>query len=307
MSNRAYFEQLEQNINGLIANEKYREAYNLCKEILNKFPDEKRFLTIKAKIEEAAADKNNRIIEAKLEAMDPLWDQKKYVDILRGLKDLINLAPNNEKLKKLFAKAQNYYAEQMEELKIEFKEKQNTRLTELLNTNPDQLVNELFELEMENPGNTTVREIAMEFRDRLIAKRIAEKDELIHSDKYEAIENFIGQLKKVDPKNPRIATVENIVEQQKLGTLIAQKKEFAYSGFRHLDTLMKLKKYDKAIKVANELLAVEKSNSKITNILKSAERKYFKQTKMICIENIIAESNKLKEEYQKDKSAYIRI
>ena len=103
MSNQAYFEQLEQNINGLIANEKYREAYNLCKEILSKFPDEKKFLKIKIKIEEAAADKNNRIIEAKLEAMDPLWDQKKYVDILRGLKDLINLAPNNDKLKKLFS------------------------------------------------------------------------------------------------------------------------------------------------------------------------------------------------------------
>lgn len=307
MSNQAYFEQLEQNINGLIANEKYREAYNLCKEILNKFPDEKKFLKIKEKIEEAAEEKNNRIIESKLESMDPLWDQKKYAEILRGIKDLLNLAPNNEKLKKLYSKAQGYYAEQIEELKKDFKEKQSARLNELLNTNPDQLVNELFELEMENPGNQSVREITIEFRDKIIAKRISEKEELIHSDKYDAIENFIAQLKKIDTKNPRIGEVENIMKQQKMGTIVGQKKEFMYSGLRHLDTLMKLKKYDKAIKVANELLSIEKNSLQIKRILNTAERKYFYQTKNICIENILSESKAIKEDYQRDKSAYIRI
>ena len=56
MPNFAYFDQIEQKINFLLTEKKYREAFNLCKETLVQYPEETRFQKIKNKIEEAVSE-----------------------------------------------------------------------------------------------------------------------------------------------------------------------------------------------------------------------------------------------------------
>ena len=93
-----YLAQEEQKINGLIGSKRYSEAYNACKQLLLRFPEEKDLLKIKKRIENEVAEENEKIIEEKLNSLKPLWKSNSYADILKTLKELLALSPNNSKI-----------------------------------------------------------------------------------------------------------------------------------------------------------------------------------------------------------------
>lgn len=307
MSNSAYFEQIEQRINTLLSEKKYKESFSLCKDYILKYPEENRFSKLKEKIEKAVEIENENIIERKIKEIEPLWKQENYNKILQTLKDLLRVSPNNNKLKRLFENAQIAYKKQFEKLEAQFEEQQKERLNTLLKENPEQLVEDLYILEKENQNNTSVKTLVTEFRNKLITKKIKEKEELLNSEKYEAIENFIDTLLKIDKYNPQIQKLEETINERKIETNETQSKEYVYSGEKHLDTLMKLKKYDKAIKVANEILQVQKDNSYAQNILKNAQKKYETQLEYLAADNIIKNLPELKAEYRQDKNQFIKL
>ena len=307
MPNFAYFDQFEQKINVLLTEKKYRDAFNLCKEILLKYPEEKRFIKIKEKIEEAVSEENERIIKEKLEGLNPLWKEEKYSQILRTLKELLQVDPNSLKMKKLYQEAEILYRKQFEKFQEDFNKKQNRRLTDLLDNNPLILMEELYILERENPNNESVKKLVADFRDKLIAKKIREKEELLNSTKYDVIENFIQELIKIDKGNGRIQELEKQIKKRKFSTETDQTKEFVYSGEKHLDTLMKLKKYDKAIKVANEILTIDKNNVPVKRILEKANGKYLNQLRNLAAASILDHFQELKTKYSQDKSNFIKL
>lgn len=307
MPNFAFFDQLEQKINILMTDKKYREAFNLCKDCILKYPEESRFLKLKDKIEKAVIEQNEKVIKDKLDALKPLWKEEKYAEILKNLKELLKIDPNNSKLKDLYQEAEIAYRKQFEKSQEEFNKRQSDRLTELLNIYPDKLIEELFILEKENPSNQNVKILVADFRDKLIAKKIKDKEELLNSEKYDDIENFIQGLLKIDKSNKQIQKISQKVKAGKFQTSTTQAKEFVYGGDKYLDTLMKLKKYDKVIKVAGEVLQVDKNDQYAKNILEIAKRKYFKQLKNLAADSIIKNLPDLKTEYLKDKSGFIKL
>ena len=307
MANFAYFEQLEQKINFLLTDRKFKEAFALCKEYILQYPEESRFIKIKNKIEKAVEEENEKITKDKLEAIKPLWKEEKYIDILKILKDLINASPNNAKLKSLYLDAENLYKKQFEKLNAKFNEEQRKRLNNVLQNNPGQINEELYILEKENPGSLNVKNLVLEYQDKLIEKKIEDKKELINSDKYDIIENFLEELKKIDKSNKRIQDIEKELKSRKLEGEIGQTKEFVYGGEKHLDTLLKLKKYDKAIKTAEEILKVDPNNINVRKVLKYSEKKFQNQLKYLAAESIEKNFQNLKEEYEQDKKKFIKI
>jgi len=307
MANFAYYDQLEQKINTLLADKKFKEAFSLCKECIVQFPNESRFTKIKLKIEKIVAEENAKIIEDKLEEIKPLWKQEKYVDILKILRNLINASPDNSKLKKLYSEAEEAYRKQFEKLNEEFTKQQHERLDQVLKNNPGQLLEDLYIIEKENPGNQSIKKLVTEYQDKLIAKKIEDKSELINSNKFDVIENFLDELRKIDKFNKRISHLEESIKSRKLEGEITQAKEFIYGGEKYLDTLMKLKKYDKAIKAAEEILKIDPKDEEARKILDTAQIKYRNQLKYLAAESIAKNLPTLKEEYLKDKTKFIKI
>lgn len=302
-----YLEQLEQKINRLIAEGDLEKAYVLCKDFLEKFPDLTTLVKLKAKIEDKIVIRNKKIIENKIDELNPLWKEEKYVEIIQALKEIAKLAPENKKIIKLLQKAQKAYQEKIENLKTEFNKAQRKRLDELLNTNEEELMDALFTLEKNNPGNQEVLALTNNYRDSLIANKIKTKKNLIYSDKYTDLENFLTQLKRIDNKNPRIPEIETFIKQRHHRTQIDEKQEFVYTGKQQLETLMKIKKYDKAIHVAEEILEADKEDKEVKKILKEAKRKFFKETKKLTTNEILKTQASQKEEYLKNKSQFIKI
>lgn len=307
MANFAYYEQLEQKISALLSDKKFKEAFSLCKDSILKYPSEARFVKLKSKIEKAVEEENEEIIKNKLEAMKPLWKEEKYLEILKQLKDLLLASPNNSKLKSLYLDAEKYYKKQFEKLNEKFNKEQHKRLDEVLEKNPGQLTEELYILEKENPGNQNVKNLVLEYEDKFIEKKIKDKKDLLNSNKFDAIENFIDELRKIDKYNKRIPELEKRINANKFEGEITETKEFVYSGEKHLDTLMKLKKFDKAIKAAEEILRVDPKNIAAQEVLNSAQEKYKIQLRDLAVDSIEKDFQNLKAEYQKDKTKFIKI
>lgn len=307
MPNFAFFDQLEQKINILMTDKKYRDAFILCKDCILKYPEENKFSKLKNQIERAVMEQNEKVIKDKLDTLKPLWKEEKYAEILKNLKELLRIDANSSKLKNLYQEAEIAYRKQFERLKTEFNKRQNKRLAELLNNHPDQLIEELFILEKENPNNQNVSILVADFRNKLIAKKIKDKEQLLNSEKYEDIDHFIQELLKIDKLNKQIQEVSQRVKARKFESAITQTKEFVYSGGKYLDTLMKLEKYDKVIKVASEVLQVDKNDRYARKILNTAIRKYSNQLKNLAADSIIKNFQNLKAEYLQDKGKFIRL
>ena len=71
----AFFRQAEQNIIQLIHEKKYKEAYSLVKQFLERFPREKTFIKLKEQIEEAVEEENESLVNEKLKSLKPLYKE----------------------------------------------------------------------------------------------------------------------------------------------------------------------------------------------------------------------------------------
>lgn len=307
MQTSAYFAQAEKNIHALINEKKYKEAYLKCKKYLQKFPDEGGFEKLMVKIEKLIIKENEKVIDRKIDETNKLWKKEEYRHILEILEPLLKLNRDNDKLKKKIVEAQEAYKEQVQKEAKEFENDQRKKFNKLFKKDEAELEEELFALERNNPGNDLAKRIAFEYRDKIIEKKINEKSDLIFSDKYDSITNLIIQLKRIDKKNPRILEIETAIKKRKAGTQMSEKGEYVYRGEKHLDTLMRLGKYDKASQVAREILEVDRGNKKVRSILINAEKKLFKQTQAAAVIAIKANYKKLKEAYKKDKTKFVKI
>lgn len=307
MFQKAYFGQIEKNINSLIADQKYKAAHKLCRDYLTKFPEEKKLLKLKKKIEKIVESENKNVIKEKLKNIKPLWNKKAYAEIIRALTPLLEVAPNNTKLKRLAIRAQDLYRKKVQKLQNNFEQEQTQRLEEVFKNQPGQLLEELSELEQDNPGNQIAKDIIKRYKTKLIRKKIKGKEDLIYSDKYQAIYNLINQLKRIDKNNNVIDELEDLTRRRQHGSQIDEKNEFLYKGQSHLITLMQLKKYDKVIKVATELLETDKKNTEVRKILEKAEKKYAKINREKTIDLIQNNKEDLKREYSTDPKDFVKI
>lgn len=305
--NSAFINQTRRNIELLISQKKFREAHNLCNDILSRYPEERDFEKMREFIEKKSEKANEELIEEKIKELDPLWDQEKYPEILSAIKYLFKYAPNNDKLKKLYIKAQGLYTKQVGELKKQFQKEKTEKLNRLFEEDPDHLMNELYILERTNPGNQDILKLSKSFREKLVHKKLANKDELLNSGKYDVIDNFILELKKIDESNVEIMKLEKIVKQKKLNNQKEQKKEFIYKGENYLSTLIGLKKFAEAIRVAQEVLSIDADDPEAKKLLAKAQEGYYKQTTDQSIDMIDRDLPKLKAQYENDKSKFIKL
>lgn len=307
MSDNAFFEQIEQNIVSLINEKKLRLAYDRCLATLKNFPAEKRFIKLKTKIETLAEEQNQKYINDQIKNAEKLIDEEKYVDAVKILKPLLKLTKNTGKIEKLIIRSQEKYKAKTEKQIEEFKKQERKRLNELLEKDPDHLLDELFYLENENQGNKTVLALTAQYRGKLIGKKIKEKSALLNSTKYDDINHFIIQLKAIDKNDPQIAALEQTIKLRQHNIQIDQQREHIYESQKQLITLMQLKKFDKAIKVAEEILAMEPGNKEVQKILAKANSEFFKQTKSQSIDTILQNQNALEEDYKKSREEYIKL
>ncbi|MBD3330124.1 hypothetical protein GF354_01180 [Candidatus Peregrinibacteria bacterium] len=307
MSISTYLQSIQEKIYALLADKKYRKAYNLYIKVADKFPPGREINELGEKVNKAIAKANREIVNKKLEKLKPLWKEEKYKKILLELRKLLTKIPNDYKLIKNYQKAQRLYKEQVEEFQAKYEKEADKKLKKLLKTSEEELLSELFKMEKKHPGSELVRKITKKYRTELIRKKINSKSELLNSEKYDIIEAFIKNLEKIDKENALVKDLKNRIKLRHYGTLVSEKSESVYKAVEEFNTLYKLKKYDKAVKLGEEILEVDEDNKELSKKLKKAKKKLFRQNRNLAVKMIISKMPNLKADYKSNKKDYIKL
>ncbi len=302
-----FFEQLKQNILALVSSGKAKDAYSRAKQLLAQYPDDEDVRRIYREVAEVIGDENERLVEKALPALEASFDTGDYAKVLSEAGRLLKFAPKHGDLKDLFFKAQRAYAEKLEHSVDLMEARHRQRFEELLANSPESLNEELFSLDMANPNNDVLHKLTSEFRDRLIEKLIKEKEELIYSDKFEAFEHFLSELRRIDPKSKRVMDLERLMKAGQGEMMQEDRLEFLYRGQQHLKTLLRLKKFDKAMKVAEEILVADPKASYAKRGLSEAKRKLYGESRAAAVDLVIAEREALKKSFQAEPQSFLRV
>jgi len=304
----AFFRQIRRNIESLIIEGQLAEAYSKCKEILEEYPDQKGILDLKRSIEQKLISENKEIVEAGIKEAEEFAKKDEKEKALRKLKELLEISPNNEKLKRIYLKIQKKYKENLEKIQENFLENKKKILKECFSKGDmTELIQLTQTLAREYGENKDMQALVKMYREKIVESELKEKGELLNSTKFDDIESFLKDLKKIDETSKAIQNVENYVKRRKMGSQVENIEEFIFSSEEALVTLMKLKKYEEAIVVANEILKTSPENNEAKKILKKAKRKSFFMNQKEVVRKITQKLPALKFEYEKNKSNFIRI
>lgn len=305
MSQNPFHSQIEQNIQKLLVEKKFKQAYQMCSELISKFPEEASYVQLLQRIEKEVEKENRGKIKQKLKELDPLWKEEKYGEIIRELQKILAIYPNHIETANLYEKAQKLYAQYVRKQQDSFEKEQRIRLGEMLKSNPDMLIMELLELERNNAGNSQVQALIHEYRTAVIKKKIEEKRDLINSGKQPDLNNFINQLNKIEDGNIETKKVLDQIEKSLAQKQFESEKEYLYENKQHINNLLKLKKYDKALQAIRELLDKYPKDTELRSMLNSTKKKSFRQTKLLAVKAIEEKQKSFREEYKNNKADFI--
>lgn len=304
----AFALQLKKNIELLVADGRFNEAYSECTKILDKYPGNKIFIEFKKSLAHKLLEQNKEKVEAGISEAKKMFKEGQTLSALRKIQLLFPMAPNDFTLRKLFNEFQEKYKSEQEKVEQNLIEKRTKKFKELLET--DQiplLLQEINTLESEYKGDKKIQTFIKEIKEEIIKKEIRNKKDLLNSVKFEEIYSFLNSLKNIDKTSPTILSVEKNIKRKQVGETIENIEDFVYTGEKDLDTLMKLGKYDQAVSVAAELLEVHPENTNIRKILKKAKRKSFSANRDEAVANIVKTLPALKEEYKNNKDNFVRF
>lgn len=304
----AFFRQIRRNIESLIVEGNLTEAYIRCKEILEKHPNQKGIIDLKKEVEEKMVAENREIIKTGIKEVKSLSNKNNKEQALKKLKELLDLSPNNENLKRLYLKIQKRYKNELDKARKVFLNHKTEELQKLMDIDDmTKLLQVLQTLSREYQENKEIQALAKSYREKIVEKEIRKKEELLSSTKFDDIDGFLNDLKKIDESSSAIKNVEAYIRKRKMGNQVENVEEFIFSSEDNLITLMKLKKYEEAVIVANEILKTSPENNNVKRILKKAKRKAFFLNQKEAVRRILQRLPALKAEYKKNKANFIRI
>lgn len=305
--NDPYIKQLAIKADSFLAERNYKKAYEIYQLLAEKFPMSREVFKIKEKIDKEVKRENEIKIKLKLKELKPYWKEKKYEQIIRQLKPYLVIAKDDKELINEYLKAQTKYKEQIETNQKNFKKEQIKKLSILVKTDEKAFFMELYQLEKNNPGNRFIKNLVSDFRNQYIHDKLNNNKELFESDKFDVIEKVINNLKTVNKRNARLLELEQEVKNRKFISQTTSKDESIYEGMTNLRTLIKLRKYSKALKAAKEIIRADNKNKEALKILKIAEKGFNKQIREQTINLIISKIPEIKEDYRNNRKNYIKI
>jgi len=300
--------QLKRNIETLVADGKFSEAFEECTKILDKSPNNQLFINLKKSIEAKMQELNKEKVSVGAKEAKKLFKAKDIVGALKKIRELLILAPNDSTLIRLHGKFQEKYKKEMDKNEKEFISVKEEDFKKLLDAESYSiLLQEIDQLESSYMGNKDVMSLATRAREALIQKELSNKKELLLSAKFDEIFDFINDLKNIKKDSKTLLDLEAVMKKRQAGSAMRTIGDFVYSGVNDLDTLMKLKKYNEAVQVSEELLEINPGDEKIRSIYKDAKRKSFTSSRNEAVAVIEKSLPALKEEYKVNKDNFVRL
>ncbi|HMR01200.1 MAG TPA: hypothetical protein PKA32_02310 [Candidatus Gracilibacteria bacterium] len=297
-----------QRIKNLIEHEKWQEAHRACLEILRYDPENLQVIRLKNKIEKAVQKVNKRAINEDIQKLKPLWKEKNFQKLLDHLKELRPYRKQHKALDHFISKVDKAYAKAYAENQKEYFEAEMKNIQKLLEQKEYQkAILAAQKLRITKYHEKDVKRLILKIKNEWIAHEIADNKKLLESDKYEDALLKAQQIKKIDPESEKIKHLIKTTKDKYQRHKVVEQRDFIYKGLEKTRTLMQLKKFDKALQAASEILDVDPENKKAQYMFQVAKRKALKNDNRALRRQMKKSKKELKEEYKKDKSKFIKI
>lgn len=297
-----------QRIKNLIQSEKWREAHRACLEILRYDPENLQIIRLKNKIEKAVQRVNKRAIKEDIQKLQPLWKEKNFDKLLAHLKELRPYRSQHKTLDKFITKVDKAYAKAYAEDQKEYFDAEMEGIQKLLSEKKYQeAILAAQKLRITRYHEKDVKKLILKIKNEWIAHEIGSNKKLLESDKYEDALLKAQQIKKIDPESEKIKNLIKSTKSKYQRHKVVEQRDFIYKGLEKTRTLMQLKKFDKALQAASEILEVDPENKKAQYMFGVAKRKALKSDNKALRKQMKKAKKQMKEEYKKDKSKFIKI
>ncbi len=302
------FEEAIRQIQELIENEKLSEAHRACLELLRFDQDNIQVIRLKNKIEDLMGRNNRRVIKEELEKMAPLWNEKKYTEILEKLKTLALYIADYPELKKVILKAENAYKIQQNEQKLIQYEQDFQRVKSLLEEKkfPDAM-REAEKLRLMNLYDGKIRKLIQDLRQKWIQDEMAKNQFLLNGEKFEDILLYLRHLQSIDPDSKVLERVIDKTKRRYQQYKNEEKREYIYAGLEKTRTLLQMGKYEKSTLAAEEILQIDPGNSEAEKLFQRSRRKTIDLIENEVIMQMKSAQKKLETEQSKNSSNVKKI
>jgi hypothetical protein len=294
-------------IKKLLAEKKFKEAIALFDSINKINPFDKRTIKAKRLVYESIEKENQDKIEKAIKKAEDLIKEKDYKSAIIVLKSFIKIAPNHKKLSKTIKQAQSLYKNQLKIAQEIFEEREAKALTKSFNLNTKDFLKELIEFKRKHNDNPLALNFLEKAKIFYIHNKIEKNTELLKSKKYDLIENFINDLRTISENNPEILKLEKKIRLEKFETQSINLKESIYEAEQNIETLLKLKKFQKAYKASKELLNQDNKNKKGLEFLKISKEKIIIINKIKTRKLIIENLENLQNQYKENPLSFKKI
>jgi len=299
-----YLQQVSHNINSLVSVGKVKEAYAAYKALIEKHPNVD-LKSVKSLLDKKVVEHNNKIIDSKLLDMQVLFDSKDYAKAIVEMKSLLALSYDHKKLNSLYKKAQKLYEKKVNEDSKKMEVYRYEYFMKLLDESHDKFLSELFRLDKSINANKKTHEFTALFRKKLIDKLIDSKKDLIRSENVEALNSFLEKLKSIDSNSDKVKDLELKISRIKVSDTSQKQIEFLFNARSELDVLMRMKKFDKAMKLAEEIIALDPKSSRAKRAFNKAKKSLYYQTRNLTVDLIVSEKSDLKSEFKSNPKAFV--
>lgn len=301
----ATLKDFEEQVQTLIKEEKWADAYKVCNKILSYDNENIKFIKLRKQIEKEVENINRKAIKEELLKIENLIKEEKYADYLKAIAPLQSFVNIYPEIGKKIVKAKKLLDAQyerkrnavFEEVSKEIKNKAD--FNEVLPK-----LNTLYKLGIKQ---SEVKKLEKKAISDYINKQLKENQGLIRSQRFEDIIIFLLKLKKLDPNNSTVQSLISNTKKNYQSYKIESKKDYIFKTIEEIKTLYIRKKYDLCIVLCERLLDLDE-NSEIAKTYKTkATIKANKASDRKILEDIFRDYKQFKTtKYYKQKN-FIRI
>lgn len=297
-----------QEIEDLIAQNKLKEAYDICNKVLLNFPESYRLIRLQKKIEKIVFKQNLVQVKEDLKKLKPLWKEKKYDELVKQLTKLQKFVPGYPGVEKELQKAQ----------KLQFKNKQHIQkdaLAQYMATAEDHIkkhnysaaITTLKRVVLKLPDYELALKMLSQAKESYIADEIKNNDYILKGNDFDKIAAFIKNLKNINPESKQIDDlIKNLSKKEEMAKKFA-KMDYQYKSFEDIQILYQKRKYESTIKALKEYLKFDKGNLKVLTLLNKARKKFDKQLSKEVFDKMKNLQKKFKKQKHEMPKEFIRL
>lgn len=299
--------ELQNQIELLIQTEQWQKAYQLCNEILNADPENRKIIKLQKQILDVINQRNRAIIKKEIQELEKLKKSGDYQNYFEQISRYQTYIKDLPELADKILEARTLYLNLLQNLQTEQIENKKKEILQLFETNRLEAIKKAQYLVNSKVANSEIQHFYQQLRQDYVNAELKDKKKYFEGDRFEDILLTLFQLNQFDPKNSKVINLTKKIQKRYQHHKIEQRQDFIYKLLEELNTLMQTKQYLEALKIADKILEIDQTNRVAIKVRSKAEKGLIRNTDRKIADQIEANFLISKKEYHKNPAGYVKI